>query len=220
MRARLSKVDLTRAARTARFNQPVPSELHDKALHNVGKPFSARNGQRISGVIVAPVAADKIWRAINDEEHHAEGYIPVDYSTVVEGRPRGKDRVLFQYVRRAGIGRWWASRVFINGQVHEATKGRIWELYWRDWMDEVDRKLPPIAEVAGKIRPIESSEGSWMLVPLGVAVEVDVLVAVAVGVGVLVAVAVGVGALVAVAGGVDAAVVLQPTVASSSFVTG
>lgn len=167
LRVRLAEVDLTRAARTARFKQPVPGELHLEALGNVGKPFSVRDGGRVTGVIVAPVAAEKIWRAINDEEHHAEGYIPVDYSTVVEGRPRGKDRVLFQYVRRAGIGRWWASRVFINGRVHEATKGRIWELYWRDWMDEVDRELPPIAEVAGKIRPIESSEGSWMLVPLG-----------------------------------------------------
>ena len=91
----------------------------------------------------------------------------MNYSTVVEGRPRGKDRVLFQYYRRAGIGRWWASRVFINGRVHETTKGRIWELYWRDWMDEVDRELPPIAKIAGEIRPIEASEGSWMLVPLG-----------------------------------------------------
>ncbi len=166
MRALLSKVDLTRAARTARFKQPVPSELHDKALHNVGKPFSVRDGQRIGGVIVAPVAADKIWRAINDEEHHATGYLPVDFSTVVEGRPRGKDRVLFQYYRRAGLGRWWASRIFINGKVHEATKGKIWEVYWYDWMDEVDRERPPISDFKDKIHPIEASEGSWMLVPL------------------------------------------------------
>ena len=167
MRARLAKVDLTRAARTARFKQPIPSALHDKAIKNVGKPFSVRDGQRIGGVIVAPVAADKIWRAINDEEHHAEGYLPVSFSTVVEGRPRGKERVLFQYYRRAGLGRWWASRIFINGKVHEATKGKIWEVYWHDCMDEVDRERPPISDVKGKIRGIEASEGSWMLVPLG-----------------------------------------------------
>jgi len=166
MRARLAKVDLTLAARTARFKQPVPSDLHDKAFDNIGKPFAVREGQRVSGVIVAPVAAEEIWRAINDEEHHAEGYLPVNFSTVVEGRPRGKDRVLFQYYRRAGIGRWWASRVFINGKVHEATKGKIWELYWQDWMDEVDRKKPPISEIDGQLHPIVSSEGAWMLVPL------------------------------------------------------
>ena len=78
-------------------------------------------------VMVAPVAAAAIWRAINDEEHHAEGFLPVNYSEVVEGRPRGKDRVLFQYYARAGIGRWWASRVFINDKVHEATGGKVWE---------------------------------------------------------------------------------------------
>ena len=166
MRARLSKVELTRAARTARFKQPVPSKLHDKALKRIGKPFSVRNGQRVTGVIVAPVAADRIWRAINDEEHHAEGYLPVNFSAVVDGRPRGKNRVLFQYYRRAGLGRWWASRVIINDKVHEATKGKIWELYWHDCMDEVDRERPPISDVKGKIRPIEASEGSWMLVPL------------------------------------------------------
>jgi hypothetical protein len=166
LRARLAEIDLTRAARTARFKQAVPTELHDKALNNIGKPFSVRDGQRVSGVIVAPVAADKIWRAINDEEHHALGYLPVDFSAVVEGRPRGKDRVLFQYYRRAGIGRWWASHVFINSRIHETTKGKIWEVYWHDWMDEVDREQPPISDVAGEIHPIEASEGSWMLVPL------------------------------------------------------
>jgi hypothetical protein len=34
-------------------------------------------------------------------------------------------------------------------------------------MDVVDRERPPISDVKGKIRPIEASEGSWMLVPLG-----------------------------------------------------
>jgi hypothetical protein len=167
MRAQLAKVDLTRAARTARFQQPVPGKLHDKALSHIGKAFSERDGQRVSGVILAPLAAEDIWRSINDEEHHAEGYLPVNFSAVVEGRPRGKDRVLFQYYRRAGIGRWWASRVVINARVHEASKGKIWEVHWQDWMDEVDRKQPPISEIDGKIKPIVSSEGSWMLVPLG-----------------------------------------------------
>lgn len=164
IRAKLAEVNMTLAARTARFHQPVPKKLHDKAIAKAGKPFAERNGQRVNGVILAPVAADKIWRSINDEEHHAEGYLPVNFSTVVEGRPRGADRVLFQYYRRAGLGRWWASRVFINGKVHEATKGKIWELYWYDYMDEVDRKQPPISDV--KLRPIETSEGAWMLVPL------------------------------------------------------
>ncbi len=31
-------------------------------------------------------------------------------------------------------------------------------------MDKVDRKTPPVSEV--KVRPIETSEGAWMLVPL------------------------------------------------------
>lgn len=167
IRAELAKIDLTRAARTARFNQPVPSKLHNTAIKKPGKPVSLRDGQRVTGVILAPVPAERIWRAINDEEHHAEGFLPVKFSSVVEGTPRGKDRVLFQYYLKAGIGRWWASRVMINDKVHEATKGKIWEIYWHDWMDEVDRERPPLSDVKGKIRPIESSEGSWMLVPIG-----------------------------------------------------
>jgi hypothetical protein len=167
MRARLAEVDLTRAARTQRFEQPVPAELHGEAIAAVSKPFAVRDGGRVTGVMVAPVAAAAIWRAINDEEHHAEGFLPVNYSEVVEGRPRGKDRVLFQYYARAGIGRWWASRVFINDKVHEATGGKVWELHWSDWMDEVDRTLPTIAKVNADIRPIVASEGAWLLVPLG-----------------------------------------------------
>jgi len=167
MRKQLSKVELTRAARTARFQQPVPAKLHDKALGNIGKAFSERDGQRVSGVILAPVPVEQIWRSINDEEHHADGFLPVNFSTVVEGRPRGKERVLFQYYRRAGIGRWWASRIVINTKVHKASKGKIWEVHWQDSMDKVDRKQPPISEIDAKINPIVSSEGSWMLVPLG-----------------------------------------------------
>lgn len=162
--ARLVEIDLARAARTARFEQPVPVELHEKAIRKPGKPFAERDGQRVTGVILAPVPAHKIWRAINDEEHHAEGYLPVNFSTVVEGTPRGLDRVLFQFYKRAGLGRWWASRVLINKDIHEATEGKIWELYWQSWMDRVDREKPPISEV--KLRPIETSEGAWMLVPL------------------------------------------------------
>ena len=167
LRERLAKVDLAQASRTVRFGRPVPTELHGKALGRVSKPFAVREGNKVTGVIVAPVPAEKIWRAINDEEHHALGFLPVKFSTVVDGRPRGKDRVLFQYYRRAGLGRWWASRIFINSDVHKATKGKIWEVHWHDWMDEVDRSKPPIADVVDDIRAIESSVGAWMLVPLG-----------------------------------------------------
>ncbi len=132
IRAKLAGVDMTRAARTAVFKQPIPSKLHLAAIKKPGKPFAERQGRRVTGVILAEVPAEKIWRAINDEEHHADGYLPVNFSTVVEGRPRGMDRVLFQFYKRAGIGRWWASRVLINKDVHEATEGKIWELYWRE----------------------------------------------------------------------------------------
>lgn len=167
MRARLAQVDLTRAARTARFKQPVPTQLHARALAAVGKALAVRKGESVTGVLITAVPAVKIWRAINDEEHHAEGFLPVNYSEVVEGTPRGMDRVLFQYYARLGIGRWWASHVFINSAVNEATQGKIWELYWSDWMDQVDRSRPSIAQIAADIRPIVRSEGAWMLVPLG-----------------------------------------------------
>lgn len=166
MRELVAKMQLERASRTAAYGYPVPDELIAKALEKVGKPYSKREGIRVDGVMVAPVAAEKIWRAINDEVHHAEGYLPVKFSEVVEGQPRGVDRVLFQYYKKAGIGRWWASRVEINSKMFKATEGQIWELTWRDWMDEVDRSKPPIRDIAGDIRPIVESRGSWMLVPL------------------------------------------------------
>ena len=162
---KIQQAQPARGARTASFNQPVPEALYERAIAEPGKAFSKRDGNKMTGVMLVPMAADRLWRAINDEPH-AEEFLPVNYSTVIEGAARSSDRVLFQYVKKAGLGRWWASRIRINAKLHEVSEGRLWEMSWVDWMDEVDRTKPPIRDIADDLKPIVESKGAWLLMPV------------------------------------------------------
>ena len=74
---------------------------------------------------------------------------------------------MFQYYKRFGLGRWWVSAVTMNQELYASSKGKIWETWWIDVMDEVDATKPPINAVADDIKPILESKGSWVFVPLG-----------------------------------------------------
>ena len=106
---------------------------------------------------------------MNDEPHHAiDGdYIPVRYSEVIDGTPRGESRMLFQYFKKAGIGRWWVSQVEMSERLYKDSEGKIWELTWTDVQDELDASQPPMNMVSEEMPRIEGSYGAWFLVPIG-----------------------------------------------------
>ena len=168
MRAQLAGLGLERAARTVKFEMPPPTELYEKACEQIGKPFNVRDGDKGSSVIVAEVPVAAVWKALNDENRHAEegSPIPVKYSEVIDGAPGGESRLIFQWAKKFGLGRWWVSHVWMNRELYEGSQGRLWELQWENKSDEVDRDVPPMNSVSSDLEPVEFSEGAWLLVPL------------------------------------------------------
>jgi hypothetical protein len=168
MREQLDRADPRRGARTVQFKMPVPTELYDKACKQIGKPFTSREGDKGESVIVAEVPIADLWKALNDENHHADegSPIPVQGSEVIDGRPRGVNRTIFQWAKKFGFGRWWVSNVWMNGELFDASEGRLWELQWKDRSGEVDPASPPMNSVSSDLKPIKSSQGAWLLVPL------------------------------------------------------
>jgi hypothetical protein len=163
---RVEALGLERSSRASRFDFTPRHQLYEKAARKPERTFVDRVGKKGYGVLVTEVPRESFWRAVNDEARHAE-YTPVDGSAVVGGTPRGTERLVFQYAKMLGVGRWWVTRVRMNGELFQASHGRIWESWWEDELDAADRSSPPVAEVAGKLEPIEMSRGSWLLADLG-----------------------------------------------------
>jgi len=163
----IPRLGLERGARTARYGAPVPLELYEKAAKKAGQPVVDRQGNTGQCVMVAELPVERVWMAINDEEHHAlDDYVPVRYSAVVGGTPRGESRLLFQYYEQLGIGRWWVSRVRFNPDLYDSSDGRLWELVWHDEMDGVDPDAEPFSRASHDMPPIRSTEGAWLLTPV------------------------------------------------------
>lgn len=167
--AQLKAIHPEKASRTVVFHFQPPTELYEKAAANPGQAFAAKDGKTVWGVIVADQSVEAIWKSLNDEPHHAiDGdYIPVRHSEIIGGTPRGKSRVLFQYFKKVGIGRWWVTRVEMNEQLYHDSEGKIWELTWTDVEDDVDPSQPPMNMVSDDIPKLEASYGAWMAVPVG-----------------------------------------------------
>lgn len=166
---RLQSVHPERGSRTAVFQSPPPNDLYEKAAAKPGQAFAAKDGKTVWGVMVTNHPVEAIWKAVNDEPHHAiEGeYLPVRHSEIIEGTPRGDSRVLFQYFKKAGVGRWWVSRVQMNELLYGDSQGKIWELTWKDMQDEIDATKPPMNSVSEDMLALEASYGAWFVVPIG-----------------------------------------------------
>jgi hypothetical protein len=162
----LAGLDLGGAVRETRFSAEFPASLREKAAAKPGKPFALREEQTGYGVMVVELPVERMWMALSDEDHHA-GELPVKRSQVIDGEPRGTSRVLFQYFKKFGMGRWWVSRVTMNRDLFERSGGVLWELWWEDVLDSIDPDQPPVNEISGDLRPIVSSRGSWVMIPLG-----------------------------------------------------
>jgi hypothetical protein len=165
---RISAAEPQRGARTQRWQAPPPEALYRQAADEIGKTFVARDGKSGVGVTVARLPVESLWMAINDEgAHDAEGdYLPLVHSEVLEGSPRSTSRLLFQYARKMGVGRWWVSRVQTDGELYATSNRRLWQVTWDDDLRAVDPKKPPIAEVSSRMPAIAATHGAWLLVPL------------------------------------------------------
>jgi hypothetical protein len=164
--AAVDGLDLSRSVRVAIYSAEFPPDLRRKAASKPGRPVATHEGNRGFGALVVSLPVERLWMAVNDEEHHA-GELPVRRSEVIAGTPRGASRTIFQYFKRWGVGRWWVSRVTMNRELFESSQGRLWELHWEAKNDSVDRTQPPVSEVADKIKPLKRSSGAWLMVPLG-----------------------------------------------------
>ena len=170
IRERLAESGPQRAARTARFGVVPPVDLYERAAREIDRSFVKRDGKTVQGARVTARPIELIWKALNDEPHHAlddGAYVPVRHSEIVEGTPRGPNRLLFQYFKKAGVGRWWVSRVEMSPELFRASDGALWELHWHDVIDAVDPARPPYNAVSLDMPALERSYGAWLLVPLG-----------------------------------------------------
>ncbi len=165
--AQLKQLDLTGAYRTEEFDLQPPWDLYTKAAVKPGKIMVDRSGKLGQAVVVAELPVEVLWMGINDEDHYAEGgYLPVEHSEVIEGTPRGESRILFQYFKRSGVGRWWIDELEMNGELFAQSNGRLWELRWWDLMaDRAADGLPAEFSDLG-LSPIKGSRGAWLMIPL------------------------------------------------------
>ncbi|MGB5890617.1 MAG: hypothetical protein WBH75_11695, partial [Thermoanaerobaculia bacterium] len=163
----LAGMDLRLASRTARFSVEPPEQLYAKAAADPGKAATERDGMQAAGVMVAELPVETLWMAINDEDHHADGdYLPIRYSQVIGGTSRGQSRLLFQYFRKLGVGRWWVDQMDMDGELFQRSNEKLWELRWQDRMDSYDGSPPPEVPIDPKVPPIRETRGAWLLVPI------------------------------------------------------
>lgn len=164
---RLAALELRRASQTASLAPDPPVALYQKAVKKPGQPVTERHGKEGRGVVIAAVAAEKLWLALNDEDHQVSGgYVPLRHSQVLEGESHGSGRLIFQYFKKAGLGRWWISTVEMNRELWRASEGGLWELHWEDRIRETDYGDVVAAADPG-VPPLEASRGAWLLVPMG-----------------------------------------------------
>ena len=166
MNSLLDALPLAEASRTRRFDLPVPESLYGRAISKPGTPFPSRNGKIIQGVMLSAQPIESWWKAINDDDHHDEkGYLPLLHSEVIKGTAGGSGRETFQYYRSFGIGRWWVNRLEANEALYRDSDGALWELHWRDALDDYPGAAPPV-EIGSRVTPIEEDWGAWLLVAL------------------------------------------------------
>lgn len=168
---RIDKLDLTEAARTRAFGLQPPSSLYEKAAAKPGKVAVKNDGKVGQAVLVSDQPIETLWMAVNDEDHYAEdGYIPVLHSEVIGGTPRGQDRVLFQYFKRAGVGRWWIDQVVMSEELFADSDAQLWELRWWDVMESKGKESLHEEHAQSLndlgLSPIRASRGAWLMIPI------------------------------------------------------
>jgi hypothetical protein len=163
---RIRALPWERTTRFAVHGAAPPAELAERAAERPGRVAAAKDGKQGFAQAVLPLPRERLWKAVNDEDRYAED-LGLAHSEVVEGTPRGTERLLLQSFDRLGVGRWWVDRVTLGGELQQQTRDQLWELAWRDAFDEVDLSRPPVATVAARWRRVEWTRGAWVFAALG-----------------------------------------------------
>jgi hypothetical protein len=169
--ATLDELDLAAAARTRAFDLQPPKTLYERATDKPGKVIVKNDGKLGQAILLTDLPIEALWMAVNDEDHYAQdGYLPVLHSEVIGGTPRGEERVIFQYFKRAGVGRWWVDRVEMSQELFLESDTMLWELRWWDLMETRTLESLPVDRAQELTRlglsPIRASRGAWLMIPL------------------------------------------------------
>lgn len=161
--ALIDSLPLTAAARTRLLELPVPENLYRRALARPGLVAVERHGTLGQAVVVVGLPVERLWMAVNDDTHHAEGdYLPLEASRLVSGRAAHSGREVAQSFERFGIGRWWVNRLDMSRELYRRSDGALWELTWHDVLSEYPGDDPPV-DLGASLTRIDSSEGAWLL---------------------------------------------------------
>lgn len=159
----LAQVPLELASRTKSFSVPAPRPLYEKAIKKIGKVETRREGSKGLAVVVVALPIETLWRAINDEAKHAEGeYLLVQRSEVIGGTPRGESRKVFQAGSKMGIGRFWVTDTWMNGELFARSGETLWEVVW----EGEDQPATPPVDDPPKLEPVAWTRGAWLLSPI------------------------------------------------------
>lgn len=149
----------------------IPASAYEAALNGeitsgieVVPEVKAAKGYGVS-VVNAPIAT--VWKAVADEDHHANA-LPISHSMTVQGQARSPDHTVFQYMDVPLLtDRWWLVRIRYNAALYAASGGRAWELTWEDRLKDADLRNAINPTLVEDGMPIAWSKGAWLLVDLG-----------------------------------------------------
>ena len=167
----LQDLSAWRAHRMTETAPAIPASAYQSALNGeiasgieVVPEVKAAKGYGVS-VVNAPIAT--VWKAVADEDHHANA-LPISQSMTVQGRARSPDHTVFQYMNVPLLtDRWWLVRIRYNSNLYAASGGRAWELVWEDRLKDAELRSTIRPELVEDGMPIAWSKGAWLLVDLG-----------------------------------------------------
>jgi hypothetical protein len=168
--AEVRALDVFRANRIANAPRIPDSAYRTAATGRVSKAVIPSGGSAAGkawGVYVSNVPVETFWKAINDEPH-VVGWLPVDESAVLQGRARGNDALVFQYISVPVPGvsdRYWITRGRFNAQMFADSSRKLWELSWTQDKNASLAGTQWESKVADAVL-VPRSDGSWLLIPL------------------------------------------------------
>jgi hypothetical protein len=118
------------------------------------------------GVAVFDIPIDQLWKAIADEDHHANK-TAVTMSETITGTPRAHDHTIFQYLPVPMVSdRWWLVNIRYTGSLYTQTGGQIWEITWRDKNKDPALLNQLNLDQFEDAMPVAWTKGAWLLLKL------------------------------------------------------
>ena len=118
------------------------------------------------GVAVFNIPISQMWKAIADEDHHANA-TSVTMSETIHGPARAHDHVIFQFLDVPMFtDRWWLVNIKYSSGLYTASNGKLWELTWRD--RNKDTQLVNMLDLTqfDDAMPVAWTKGAWLLMAL------------------------------------------------------